>query len=118
MAYFIIFILSASLIIFSALILSSAKKYLCGADGSCFAALRDRFIISWFLFLPMLAVLGFMLLTDFTGTIFTLLFLTGTVYFMVPLLFFGSFSAAVILWICSAARYGKARKEYQKLNTK
>ena len=118
--YIILFVLSVGVIIVSAFVLSAAKKYLRSPDQGCFAALRDRFIISLFFFLPMLAVLAFMLFTDFMGTTRSLLFLflllcTGTVHSMIPLLFFGSLVAAVYLWICGKVRYSKARKAYQSM---
>ena len=116
-AYIILFVLSVGVIITSPFIVSSAKKYLRSSDKSSFAAVRVRFRISLFLFIPLLAVLAFMLIFDFGRTVYTFLllymYMVDTVYWIMPLLFLGSLISAAVLWIYSADLYREANKAYR-----
>lgn len=115
-AYIILFVLSVGVIIASPFLISSAKKYLRSSDKSSFAAVRVRFRISLFLFIPLLAVVAFMLIFDFGRTVYTFLLLyimVDTVHWIMPLLFFGSLISAAFLWIYGADLYREANKVYR-----
>lgn len=115
-AHIILLILSAGIIVSSAIVLSAVKKYLRSSDKSCFDAAGRRFRISRILFFLLLAVLAFMLIFDLERTAFAWIlmyvYMIDTEYWIIPLLYFSTLITAAFLWIYSALQYSEAHKTY------
>ena len=114
--HIILFVLAVAVIVTSAMVLLSVKKYFSSSDQSRFAAARKRFRKSRILFILLLAVLAFMLIFELERSAYVWLlmyyYMIDTEYWIIPLLYLGSLVAAAFLWIYSALQYSDAHKAY------